>query len=486
MGFLISKPKGKKAPLKVHQFNLFIDDQGILRCKSRLANASITDAAKQPILLPSNSFFSELVSREAHSRVFHNGVRETLNYLRQKYWILRGRELVKKQVRKCIVCRKLEGLPFKFNITPELPKERVEDCAPFSYVGVDFAGPLIVKELPGKPERKCYICLFTCATTRAVHLELVEALDINSFIRAYRRFTARRGLPATIFSDNAKTFKAMSVEVRKLLKCPKLNQFLSSKGVQWKFIAERSPWQGGIWERMVRSVKRCLVKVVGRAMLSYFELVTILVEIEGVINARPLTYVLDDIDGVSYPLTPSHLINGRNLLQSPSHRHCEIISSYETLSKRAKYHQNLLSEFSNRWKQEYLSGLMEAYKSKQDTNQPLLSVGDVVLLVDDQKKRSFWKTCKVTELIPGKDGNIRIAKVKVPTEGGNKVFTRSIKHLIPLEVSSRQSTDEQASATPAPKVKDNPCVVVDNSISARPRRNAATVGEAFRRINNLY
>ena len=214
----------------------------------------------------------------------------------------------------------------------DLSSFRVDNSPPFCHVGIDFAGPLYISGQTGN--KKCYICLFMCTTTRAVHLELVESLEVESFIRCFRRLTARRGVPATVLSDNAKTFKAASKEIRKLLHSPRLTEHFSLQGVKWKWIVELSPWKGGIWERLIRSTKRCLVKVVGRSLLSYSELSTLLVEIEAVINSRPLTYVFDDSDGISYPLTPSQLINGRYLEMWPNERHVEIVSNYETLSKR--------------------------------------------------------------------------------------------------------------------------------------------------------
>ena len=485
--FLLSKGKdSSKVPIKVNQFNLFIDEHGIVKCRSRLSNANIPDAGKYPILLPARNLFSRLTVLEAHGRVFHNGIRETLNCLRQKYWVLRGREIVKAHIRNCVICKKLEGLPFKFNLTPSLPLERVENCIPFNFTGVDFAGPLEVKDFCGQHTFKAYICLFTCATTRAIHLELVESLSTESFIKAFRKFTARRGLPVKILSDNAKTFKTTSKEVKKLFRCPKLHSFLTNKGVEWTFIPEKSPWEGGIWERLVRSVKRCLIKVIGRAMVSFMELGTILVEIEGVVNSRPLTYVFNDTEGVSFPLTPSHLLNGRNLLQEPSDRFAEIISTYETLSKRAKYHFRLLWDFSKRWKGEYLYCLMEAYRSKQTPTPPSISVGDLVILRNENTKRSFWKVCRVEELLKDRDGNIRTAKIIVPTDKGNVQFIRPLKYLIPIEVSSKQSISSEAFAKPFAA----PARTAKSQTSAseaqqtplnRSRRNAAVVGELVRR-----
>jgi hypothetical protein len=125
---------------------------------------------------------------------------------------------------------------------------------------------------------------------------------------SFRRFASRQGLPATLLSDNAKTFKAAHKELRKIIHSPEVEQFLAEKRITWKFIVERAPWWGGFWERLVRNVKRPLKKVIGKSSLSVDELQTILTEIEAVINARLITYVYGDDESVSYPLTPSDLI----------------------------------------------------------------------------------------------------------------------------------------------------------------------------------
>lgn len=447
--YLLSSPTGRnhvKIPLYVNQFNLYLDDNSILRCRTRVSKASIAESSKKPILLPAKSRYSELVILDCHEKVFHNGTRETLNLLRQKYWVLRGRERVKYLIRRCILCRKLEGLPFKYAYCPDLPAFRVDESSPFSHVGVDFAGPLIVSDKIqlGQDNSKCYVCLFTCASTRAVHLELVENLTVEAFIRAYRRFCARRGLPATVISDNAKTFKSASKEIKKLFRSPRLKEYLTLRGVKWKFIVELAPFQGGYWERLVRSTKRCLVKIVGRALLNFNELSTILVEIESVINSRPLTYVYDDSEGISYPLTPSHLINGRNLDRLPNDAYFEIVHTYESLSKRARYHRRLLTQFTTCWKKEYLLGLLEAYKPKDNLSEPIIQINDIVILRNEQEKRSFWKLGKVVELLTGTDGTVRSARVQVA--GGMKVLNRSLKHLIPLEVRSMPSQQDTHAA----------------------------------------
>ena len=378
----------------------------------------------------------------------------------------------------------------------------VDEAPPFSHVGIDFAGPLMVTS-KGKGEvTKSYICLFTCGSTRAIHLELVESLSVESFIRAFRRFCGRRGLPATIITDNAKTFKSAALEVKKLLRAPRLSEHFKLKGVRWIFIPELAPFQGGFWERMVRSVKRCLIKVVGRALVSYDEVTTLLVEIENVINSRPLTYIVDDSDGISYPLTPSQLVNGRNLSSSPNDAHFEVINTYQGLSKRAKYHRQLLSQFCNRWKNEYLLSLMEKYRPRDGSLfNPDIQVNDICILRDSQSKRAFWKLCKVEQLVVGRDGSVRSAKVAVLSNDSKKLLLRPLKHLIPLEIRATSSPDEQKDFAASPTVPQalnteaqaqaqthaqakNIETPAPHQMSGRAKRNAAIIGELARKYRS--
>ena len=399
-----SNTKGLKTTALVKQFNLFLDENGILRARSRVCQANISESTKFPVLLPSRHVYSEMIIKECHNLVFHNGVKETLNVIRQHYWILRGREAVKRIVRQCVVCKKFEGLPFKQGPFPDLPQLRVDDSPPFSNTGLDFAGPLYVHESSGDSSRatKVYVLLFTCASTRAVHLEIVERLDVETFLRAFKRFAARRGLPSMVLSDNAKTFKRASKEIMKIIRAKRVQTYFANKGITWRFSVERAPWWGGMWERLVRSVKNCLKKVIGLASLKLDELQTLLVEVECIINSRPITYVYDDTDGITYPLTSSHLLYGRTVTLQPNDKHFEIISTNQSLTKRAMYHRKLLDNFTKRWRNEYLLDLREVTTNKISKGQPHISVGDIVILKNENTKRCFWKTCKVVELIKGR------------------------------------------------------------------------------------
>ena len=208
-------------------------------------------------------------------------------------------------------------------------------------------------------------------------------------------------------------------------------------------------------------------------------------EIEGVINARPITYVYDDTEGVSYPLTPAELLYSRSTTRTSNGKHFEIVSTNETLTNRANYHRKLLQNFTKRLKNEYLLGIREALSSTITSEKPDIEVGDVVVLKDDQTKRQFWKLARIEELIVGRDGNIRAAKVRVPNEKGTSLLTRHLKHLVPLEVQSGNRVanpiKEQQETAEAVKVQET---VVDNSNCIdRPRRNAAVIGELRRKDN---
>ena len=159
--------------------------------------------------------------------------------------------------------------------------------------------------------KKAWICLYTCCVIRAVHLDVVSDLSIQTFLNSFRRFTARRGFPVKLISDNGKTFKSAAKVISKILTHHDVKQHFSGLHVTWSFNLERAPWWGGFFERMVKSVKRCLKKTIGNATLSYDELLTAVAEVEMVLNSRPLSFV--STEDKEEPLTPSHLLIGRSV-----------------------------------------------------------------------------------------------------------------------------------------------------------------------------
>ena len=293
------------------QLGLYVDEEGLLRCQGRLSNADLPYSTRHPILLSSKHHVAELIVKQCHLTVKHGGVKETLIQLRSQYWIVRGRNFIRKCLRQCVICRRFTGKPYSAPLPPPLPEIRVKEAPPFEYTGVDFAGPLYIRG-SGK---KVWLCLYTCCVTHAVHLEIVSGLSAQEFILCFRRFSARRGLPHRMISDNAKTFKAANKLIKKMLDDSAVKVFFSNLQVTWSFNLEKAPWQGGFFECLIQSTKRCLKRTIGGSRLSYDELLTAVIEVELILNSRPLSYV--STEDLEEPLTPSHLITGRRLLSLP-------------------------------------------------------------------------------------------------------------------------------------------------------------------------
>ena len=412
---------------------------GILRCRGRLGNSDLDFEARTPIILPKQHRLTELIIVHCHDKVLHSGVRATLAELRAKYWVPKGRQVVKKAVSNCVTCRKMIGKPYGAPETAALPEFRVRESPPFSKVGVDFAGPLFVKGQNGAGMEKVYIALFSCCVTRAIHLELVEDLSAATFRRCLRKFAARRGMPALMLSDNAKTFQATERALKRLFDHPDVKNDLANMRIEWRFNLERAPWWGGFYERMVGNVKQCLKKVLGNARLTLDELATVLAEVEATINCRPLTYDYNELD--EEVLTPSHLIFGRRFNTIPDEvLEAEDIYSTESYSARFKYLSTKLAHFWERWRREYLANLREFHRMKRARqSKEIVQIGDVVTVLEKGKKRNEWKLAVVEELIKGSDDVTRGARVRIIVKGKPLRIARPVQKLYPIEVRSEDT-----------------------------------------------
>ena len=180
-----------------------------LRVGGRIHKSLLPEEEKHPIILPSNHPVIKLLIEDVHRCELHAGVEHTLSVLRQRFWLIKGRSTVRQTLRNCLICRHYQTKPFGQQMAP-LSEDRIKPAPPFTNVGLDFAGPLYLKD----SDEKVYICLFTCAVTRAVHLELVCDMTTERFLLALRRMIARRGMCSIIWSDNAKTFKAANKELQ--------------------------------------------------------------------------------------------------------------------------------------------------------------------------------------------------------------------------------------------------------------------------------
>ena len=417
-----------------------VSNGGILVCEGRMEFSDLSETAKRPILLPKNHKVSELVIRDCHDRVHHCKERATLAELRTRFWITKGRQYVKRVINSCLICRKFEGKSYNVPPIAPLPDFRVTESPPFSRIGVDFAGPLFCKESKGKTT-KVYIVLYTCCVTRAVHLDLVRSLDAFTFLNSFRRFASQRGTPSLVVSDNAKTFMSTAKLLRQFYSNDKVAHFMRSSGISWRFNLPRCPWAGGLFECLVRSVKRCLRKVLGNSRLTFDELYTVLIEIQATLNSHPLTYQYET-DEV---LTPSHLMFGYRLSPfslgiDPAVENSEVNETL--LGKRFLFLRKKLIHFWNRWKSEYLTDLREHHRLINKTSN-FISEGDLVLVQDEQLKRGQWKVGIIESLIVGKDGQVRGVNLRVSGKGKPQFCSRPVQKVYPLEISSSKRKDGQ-------------------------------------------
>ena len=186
----------------IKDLGLYMDDAQIIRCRGRIMNAELPFEAKHPILLPKMGHFTKLIINEAHQITLHGGLGDTLSQVRKHYWIPKGRQAIKASLKECNICRRYEARPVHYPGPPNLPQERVTLTRPFEVTGVDYTGAMTITGEADVP-KKVYICLFTCASTRAVHLEVAEDLSSETFLQLFRTFAARRSCPRIIISDNA-------------------------------------------------------------------------------------------------------------------------------------------------------------------------------------------------------------------------------------------------------------------------------------------
>ena len=408
--------EGKSVPpdSPIHRLAPFMGDDGLLRIRGRLQFSELSYEEKHPVILPKGHLATLLV-REQHLFLKHAGVSTLMTAVRSAFWVVGLRSTARRVVRKCVSCRKHDSKACGEQAAP-LPADRSSQAPPFSVTGVDFAGPLFAVD---SPKKKLYICLFTCAVTRAVHLELTESLSLADFMMAFRRFVARRGVPSVVYSDNVRTFKGADTY---------LQRYFGHLAPRWRFMVPRAPWWGGMYERLVRSVKTALRKSLGQRSLSRIELETVLSEIEACVNSRPLTFVGDTLDSPN-PLTSNHFLTGHSVgfrareLDDPSS-----VATARMLGERARLRLARLNKFWTVWSKEYLRNLPPTIRKFRP--QGKLCKGAVVLIEEDNMPRQKRDLGVVTRLLPGRDGIARSAEVR--TVRGQK--TRAVQRLHDLEV----------------------------------------------------
>ncbi|XP_060771124.1 uncharacterized protein LOC132881998 [Neoarius graeffei] len=292
----------------------------------------------------------------------------------------------------------------------DLPKERVKpNLPPFTFVGADFFGPIIVKK--GCSDVKRYGVIFTCLTTRAVHLEIANSMDTDSCINAIRRFISRRGQVKQIRSDNGTNLTSADKELKNAIKewnqSNKLQVALQQKGIEWTYNPPAASHFGGVWERLIKQIKLILLAITKQQTLDDELLHTFICEVEAILNSCPLTTVSDSPTDLE-PLTPNHflLLKGQPLLPPGLFDKTDVYSK-----KRWKQVQYLADLFWKRWVREYLPTLQE--RQKWFTTKRNYVCGDIVLIADPNAPRGSWMLGKVIDAHKDSKGIVRSVTLKL-------------------------------------------------------------------------
>nr|XP_041632303.1 uncharacterized protein LOC121502668 [Drosophila kikkawai] len=344
-----------------------IGNDGLIRVGGRLEESSLPYNAKHQILRPYNDPLVKMLLREMHEENMHCGAQALRAIARQQYWILNDKTMARSIIHSCVRCTKARPKLMQ-QIMGNLPADRVTQARPFFNSGVDYCGPIwIHHKLRGKRPDKAYIAVFCCFATNAVHLELVSDLTTDAFLAALRRFLGRRGKCQTIHCDNATNFVGANNQLKALEGAiftdkaqEQIINHCNKKQVEFKFIPPLAPSFGGLWEAAVKSAKRLLVSVTATASLTFEELNTVIVEVEAILNSRPLTPMSSDPTDTS-ALTPGHFLIGEPLTAAPD---ANLASPGKTLVKRWELVSRLKQMFWDQWSMEYLQELQMRNKWK--------------------------------------------------------------------------------------------------------------------------
>lgn len=432
--------KGKNLPKEsaLGRLDAFVDGDGVIRVGGRLQNTELLDDnCKHPIILPSHDHVTDIFIRRLHEHVGHGGRNATLNHMRRHgIWIINANARVRGVLHKCVNCRKSRGKQGTQKMAP-LPQDRTVDTPPFTYVGVDLFGHFLVKD--GRKEVKRYGAVFTCLNSRAVHIETVESLETDSFINALRRFVNRRGNIRKLRCDNGTNFVGARNEFENCweeIDLDEVAQFLKQNGAdfEWKHNIPPASHMGGVWERMIRSIRQILSSLLvdHPCQLTKDTLDTFLVEVEGILNSRPLTVETINDPHSPLPLAPINLLTLKsNVIMPPP----GVFDGKADIYTRRQWRrvQHLSQEFWDRYRKEYLSTLQA--RQKWLNNKRNFEIGDIVLLQDDSLGRNHWPMAKVISTFPDKKDVVRSVTVRVSRSNLKKepsVLNRPINKIVLL------------------------------------------------------
>ena len=432
------KTKGKVDKGKFIKLRLYLDKEGLIRCQSRVQFTMLECPSEAPILVDTGNNFTKAYIKNIHVANNCANVNFTLNAARQEIHGHKLPSLVKKIIGSCHVCMRYRAHPYRYPIQPVLPLERSVKDLPFTTTAVDYSGPHHLRD--GQDIKKTWICLFTCLTSRAIYLVLVDDLKSTTFLTALRELACRRTTPKVLVSDNATTFVHCSKMLRYIADQDNVKKELSSQGIEWKFIPEKAAWFGGVYERLVGLLKGELNKMCGQGLFTKEDFRDQLCEVERVLNSRPLIKT-----GENQVITPNHILNGagvqqgtqlsgvftEDILEHVKRARRELPRQYEEQKERR-------NKFWKTLQQQYLESLRFTHDKMSNKFRRQPKVGDVCIIYSEDP-RCKWRMAIIMRKIQSQDGEVRQCEIK--TEHG--VTTRAINHLYPLELQVEEDAEQE-------------------------------------------
>lgn len=434
----------------IYSFNPFIDANKLLRMQGRISACEYASMdCKNPIILPKDHHVTWLVVQHYHERYHHQNHTTVINELRQSFKIPKSRRLFQRVRTTCQKC-KIHAASPRPPIMADLPPDRLAAFTrPFSFVGIDYFGPITVAV--GRRTEKRWGVLITCLTMRAVHIEVAHSLNVTSCVMALRNFMARRGVPIRIHSDRGTNFTAAKKELAaanddlraalKEMDQDKIIAEIVSSETEWTFLPPASPHMGGAWERLIQTVKKNLRAIQPGRNPSEEILRNMLAEVENVVNSHPLTYVPVE-DSEAPVLTPNHFLLGSSNGLKP----LTLFDDRAVVLRRASCMSQIEANiFWKRWLRDYLPDITR--RTKWFSKVKPIEVDDIVIVVDPELPRNCWPKGRVISVNTSKDGQVRSAAVQTRTG----IYERPAMKLAVLDV-RREHLVNQKSGVPGGSV----------------------------------
>ena len=411
------------------------DEQGLLCAHGRLENIrSLPKEMRKPIILPRGHQMVNLLLKHLHEKRAHCGYKSLVYESRKRFWIVGVRKMDQQVTSKCVTCKKLRKKPLE-QLMGQIPKLRVAAGFPaFSNTALDMFGPFQVR-IGRKTLKEAQAIIFTCMTTRAIHLELVTDKSTDTFLMAFRRFASLRGHPSSCWSDCGTNFVGAQQYLKEIMQdwnIPRIQSVLSEEfscSFQWEWNVPRASHQNGVVESLIKSVRQALDASSKNHSFTEEQWRTYLAEVTYLLNSRPL-YPSSDGIWESPPISPNdHLIGYHFPPPVPGEE--QRVNPRDHMRSTEKRVQ----EFWNCWMKYFAPNLLP--RNKWYRQRENLQEGDLVLETEPTPRRT-WKLGLVLLTYPGADGLVRKAKIKT----AKSVYDRPI-HKLCLIATKQELNNEQ-------------------------------------------